>query len=352
MKIKTELIKYSILNKLNNLTECNLKNIYQIIEQYDISHYIYFKNKNEKSCKNLLDYIKKYYEIENYEIVNYNSLMFQYIFYNNCSLCKKSLLLSNIKKKIIKEKNKVINFNILIKGKRDYMEDNLLIVNNKNHYISLVLDGHGGRECSEYIKKHFYQDFLKKEKIYKNEVLTSIYNSITTLNNNFLKYSFTCGCTFNLLFIDKKTSRYYVFNIGDSRCIAVMKNNTIKQISKDHRLNDEKERDYIYLKNGFVHDNRVNGILSISRALGDKNLIKYISSKPDIYTGNIKDIRYFIQGTDGVFDFISNKSLVKYINKNIVKYKRKYIFMTDLGKYIYFKKKSSDNITCSLSFIV
>jgi len=40
-------------------------------------------------------------------------------------------------------------------------------------------------------------------------------------------------------------------------------------LSEDHKPDDVQERKRIYNANGFVEDGRVNGMLALSRALGD-----------------------------------------------------------------------------------
>jgi len=40
-------------------------------------------------------------------------------------------------------------------------------------------------------------------------------------------------------------------------------------LSEDHKPDDPIERKRIYNANGFVEDGRVNGMLALSRALGD-----------------------------------------------------------------------------------
>ena len=40
-------------------------------------------------------------------------------------------------------------------------------------------------------------------------------------------------------------------------------------LSKDHKPDDVEERKRIIAANGFVENNRVNGMLALSRALGD-----------------------------------------------------------------------------------
>lgn len=57
-------------------------------------------------------------------------------------------------------------------------------------------------------------------------------------------------------------------NAGDSRTV-MSKNKIAVDLSKDHKPEDVEERRRIYAAGGFVEDNRVNGNLALSRALGD-----------------------------------------------------------------------------------
>ncbi len=60
----------------------------------------------------------------------------------------------------------------------------------------------------------------------------------------------------------------YVANAGDSRAVAGVKHNSYA-LSFDHKPENKGERLRIEDASGFVEDNRVNGILNLSRSLGD-----------------------------------------------------------------------------------
>jgi serine/threonine protein phosphatase PrpC len=51
-------------------------------------------------------------------------------------------------------------------------------------------------------------------------------------------------------------------------------------MSTDHKPDDPEERKRIYNANGFVEDGRVNGMLALSRALGDFEYKNNPSFKP------------------------------------------------------------------------
>lgn len=62
------------------------------------------------------------------------------------------------------------------------------------------------------------------------------------------------------------------FNSGDSRCVLGVRTGGKLQaveMSYDHKPDNEEEKRRIEKAGGFVEDNRVKGILNLSRSLGD-----------------------------------------------------------------------------------
>jgi len=333
------LTKYDIIHIFNNTKKIEndiLKKIF---------HQSLFYKKYPNNIEKAVYMIIMIYNIKKYDITNINSFLYDYFYSNKkMKIKKKSLFRFNRKNKDI------INFfTILNKGYRNYMEDNILIINKKKYYFSIVLDGHGGNECSLFIKTNFTNYFLKNLNKIKDNYKLIIKNTLKQLDSDFLKLNFKSGSTMNLLFIDKVKKKYYIFNVGDSRCICFTKTKEIKQISIDHRPNVLSEKIYIeQIRYGFVKNNRVNGILGVSRAFGDKKLKKYITSTPDIFEGKFDNILYFIQGTDGVFDYIKNNELIQLINKKNLYYNKN---IENAYKFILYKKKSKDNISISFTLI-
>src|SRR5438105_2881420 len=74
------------------------------------------------------------------------------------------------------------------------------------------------------------------------------------------------GCTASVVLISK--TEIYCANAGDSRTVLCKKGKA-KPLSTDHKPDIKSERSRIEKANGTVEDNRVNGNLSVSRALGD-----------------------------------------------------------------------------------
>jgi protein phosphatase 1G len=57
-------------------------------------------------------------------------------------------------------------------------------------------------------------------------------------------------------------------NAGDSRCV-LSNNGTAVELSIDHKPDLSTEKARIERAGGFVEDNRVKGVLNLSRSLGD-----------------------------------------------------------------------------------
>lgn len=244
----------------------------------------------------------------------------------------------------------IYSYHSLHKGRRSYMEDYLYIFKNNDINFTSIFDGHGGNNCALFLQKNIYKYFITEYKKYY-KLYKSIYNTYKNLNNNFLKLKLRSGSTCNTLIINKKDKKFYLANIGDSRCIAYYINNKIRQISRDHKPNLAKEKSFIKKKGGFVKDNRVNGKLAMSRSMGDKDLSKYLNYEPEIFYGSLQKIKYFVQASDGLFDVMSNREIITYINKLLRMKIPKNKITIMLINYAIQYKKSYDNISIIVTFI-
>lgn len=74
------------------------------------------------------------------------------------------------------------------------------------------------------------------------------------------------GCTACVVLITE--TEIYCANAGDSRCV-LSKNGVAIEMSNDHKPDLPSEKFRIEKAGGFVEDNRVKGVLNLSRSLGD-----------------------------------------------------------------------------------
>jgi serine/threonine protein phosphatase PrpC len=162
-----------------------------------------------------------------------------------------------------------------------------------------VFDGHGGKEVSIYVKKHFIEE-LKRLESYKNgnydSALREIFKKmddmlLTPVGEAELKkikeayggdsmhafgmsdpsapVSQFTGCTATVVIVTKDS--IYCANAGDSRVVLgrTSKSNSFEALSEDHKPDNVDEKKRIEAAGGFVEENRVNGSLNLSRSLGD-----------------------------------------------------------------------------------
>ena len=59
-----------------------------------------------------------------------------------------------------------------------------------------------------------------------------------------------------------------LLNIGDSRAV-LGRSNEVLRLTRDHKATDLEEQERIKIAGGAVVAGRVNGFISVSRALGD-----------------------------------------------------------------------------------
>jgi serine/threonine protein phosphatase PrpC len=343
--------KLKIIKILNN-PKLKRKNLLILIKKTKYNGKLNLKNID------LIKIIMSFYKIKKSELIDFYSI----------NKLKKILIKNNIDKKYNKnmsrenllkiykrlreklEMKKIYSVFDRAKGRRDYMEDEVFIFDNKFIYFSSVFDGHGGNKCSLYLKKNLFPLF--QINILKNKnIKKTLFNTYLQLNKNFLDTNDISGSTCNTLLINKKVNKFYLANVGDSRAIICYKNNKIKQISKDHKPNSPKERKRIEKSGGHIKDNRVNGILAMSRAFGDKNISNYVKPVPDIYEGLIDNTKYILQASDGLFDVMSNQEICSYINQlirnKIPINKIPYILIN----YAINTRNSMDNVSVIITFI-
>jgi len=84
--------------------------------------------------------------------------------------------------------------------------------------------------------------------------------------------------------------------------------------TRDHRPTDTREYDAVYDRGGMVDGDRVSGIISVSRALGDGALAMWLGHEPEVTTylwqGGDGDI-CMVLGCDGIWEGMSGAAAMK-----------------------------------------
>lgn len=113
----------------------------------------------------------------------------------------------------------------------------------------------------------------------------------------------------------------YVANAGDTRAV-IAASGKAKNLSNDHKPDDINEKRRIQRGGGFVEEGRVNGVIAISRAIGDweyKNTTfkpedNMVTAYPEVIVESLRpDHDFLIIACDGIWDCMTSQEAVSYI---------------------------------------
>jgi serine/threonine protein phosphatase PrpC len=132
------------------------------------------------------------------------------------------------------------------------------------------------------------------------------------------------GCTSCVALLTPDT--IYCANSGDSRCVLA-RGATAVELSEDHKPDNVGEKKRIEAAGGFVEEGRVNGSLSLSRALGDMEYKmnkkmpvdkQAITCVPELQAEKIHpNDDFLIIACDGIWDCKTSQQCVDYFRKVI-----------------------------------
>eukprot|EP01125_Pyxidicula_operculata_P014567 TRINITY_DN4866_c0_g1_i1.p1 TRINITY_DN4866_c0_g1~~TRINITY_DN4866_c0_g1_i1.p1 ORF type:complete len:273 (+),score=62.81 TRINITY_DN4866_c0_g1_i1:36-854(+) len=190
-----------------------------------------------------------------------------------------------------------------------------------------VYDGHGGQGASAFCKKRLhtaFEDQLKSLSTgdYENtEKMSNVCSQAYKVTDAEMKESVPAAgaCVVTAIVRQVGEKRYlYVANAGDSRAVLSRAGKAIR-LTKDHKPTDEDEKKRIESVKGFIDkEGRVNGLVGVSRALGDHNMKgpgkDYIINDPYFTMTTLEDDDdYLILACDGVWDVVEDQAAVDLI---------------------------------------
>jgi protein phosphatase PTC1 len=92
----------------------------------------------------------------------------------------------------------------------------------------------------------------------------------------------------------------YTANVGDARAVLSRGGKAVR-LTYDHKGSDKQEAKRIMDAGGFVMNNRVNGVLAVTRSLGDSSMKEFVVGSP--YTTETElseDDEFLVIACDGV----------------------------------------------------
>nr|CCA26976.1 protein phosphatase 2Crelated / PP2Crelated putativ [Albugo laibachii Nc14] len=202
-----------------------------------------------------------------------------------------------------------------------------------------IFDGHGGIRASTFCANYAFRKFGRKIQENGASIEEVLYDAIYALDDDFCAIirrsqaqrharSKEEGSTCLLAVI--RDNIVHIANVGDSRAIICTHKGKYISLSRDHKPQVGEERVKIEARGGIVTGYpacfyaiwpinklidvpRVNGLLSMSRSIGDVGLKPWITCEPDITTRQLcaKTDKFLILATDGLWDVLSSRKAAK-----------------------------------------
>ena len=239
-------------------------------------------------------------------------------------------------------------------GWRPYMEDEALIQSD----MVGVFDGHGGASVSRYVRQNLYghiQTILPRvveERRLEGESTGStgddtcgdgvvgvdspratvqdyestLRRALEKINGDVLRivhWSYQ-GSTAVVCWLHEgldgegdRIRTLVAANIGDSR-LVLSRDGEAVALSRDHKPDDPIEMDYIRSQGGKVTYPsgvpRVNGVMALSRAIGDRSETPSIRAEPDLIRQVLsREDDFYVLATDGLWDVMTNQEVVTFL---------------------------------------
>ena len=226
-----------------------------------------------------------------------------------------------------------------------------------------VYDGHGGFNCSNYLKDNFHKvlkvnlsdrfDGIKNTKNIAKTVKNIFEDTCYLVDNNFVQefeaksknWGSTAVCVLIL------GDRIYCANVGDARAIISCDGHA-KELSWDHNLAREDEKRRIEENNG-MEVGRVHGKLSVTRAFGDSNYkiqnefncldYKTVLVTPEVREHIIDPFKdeFIVLASDGLYDELESQQVVDFV-RNRYEYSPEDICQELLDEVLVIREKEDD----------
>ncbi|MCX7857724.1 MAG: protein phosphatase 2C domain-containing protein [Deltaproteobacteria bacterium] len=203
-------------------------------------------------------------------------------------------------------------------GFRESYEDEYAIyrVNELSFFSAEIYDGHGGSQAAliaaEMLTPYFLHLFKNKKTSDLNELFLLVEEAYLKVDTYLIEKGISSGTTAATFYI--LGERFIASNVGDTR-IIIGTRESFRVLTQDHKPYLPQERSRIEKMGGRVitYDiPRVQGVLAISRALGDPSLKPYVIPHPRIVGGFLSEENdYVIIACDGVWDVLEPENVIR-----------------------------------------
>ncbi|XP_073130904.1 protein phosphatase 2C 57 [Henckelia pumila] len=250
---------------------------------------------------------------------------------------------------------------VKLKGARDEMEDETVIINSDGFSYAAVLDGHCGFSSAKFLREELYKECvaaLQGGHLLNGSDFKAIKKALTEAFENadaaLLKWLETSneeiesGTTATVIFVREDV--VFISHVGDS-CVVLSKSGKAEVLTNSHRPygNNAVSRQEIKRINeagGWIVNGRICGDISVSRAFGDMRFKnkkyemlekgveegrwteKFVSrirfngdlvvASPDVSQVSLgPDAEFILLASDGLWDYIKSSEAVNFVRNHL-----------------------------------
>lgn len=223
-----------------------------------------------------------------------------------------------------------------------------------------IFDGHAGKGtaewCSENLHSYVESIINKSEALSLPHILNTAFTEADSqINKLGLQNS---GCTAAVAVIRwednshnnnsisevqkrKRKRMLYVANVGDTRVVLCRSGKPLR-LTYDHKGSDPHESKRVANAGGLMINNRVNGVLAVTRSLGDSSMKDLVTGSPFTTETQLEDDdEFMIVACDGLWDVCDDKTAVNLV-RNIKDPQEASQVLVDHALQHF----STDNLTC------
>lgn len=138
----------------------------------------------------------------------------------------------------------------------------------------------------------------------------------------------------------------YTANVGDARAVLYRSGKAVR-LSYDHKGSDLLEQKRVRAAGGFISNERVSGLLAVTRSLGDHELKEYVIGAPyTTATALTASDTLLVVACDGVWDILDDQTVCEMADEHVDPLEAAHV-ITDRA----IADGSGDNITCMVVYL-
>ena len=186
-----------------------------------------------------------------------------------------------------------------------------------------VFDGHGGQRCSEFVGQQLLPALGRSvESAWEgedtHEALKAAFRQVDAAFLESLGDSDSeVGSTAVVAMLMSNGRQLHCAWVGDSRAILCRADGVVLELSQDHKPSRADEKERIQATGGIVYHNRVNGVLGVSRAFGDRALKQWVPAEPEVMTVPLASgDDFLVLACDGLWDVADSEMVAKLVRKH------------------------------------